>query len=99
MPPSRPCLTCNRLTTNGSRCPEHAHLSTGARGSTSAWRRVRAAVIARDGGACVDCAATGVRLEVHHVTPKRHGGTDDPTNLVSLCHPCHANAARRPRPL
>ena len=28
-------------------------------------------------------------LEVHHIIPRRLGGTDHPTNLVALCHDHH----------
>lgn len=28
-------------------------------------------------------------LELHHRRPVVHGGTNDPNNLVALCHPCH----------
>jgi HNH endonuclease len=28
-------------------------------------------------------------LEMHHRRPVIHGGTNDPDNLVALCHPCH----------
>lgn len=29
------------------------------------------------------------RLQTHHVVPRRHGGTDNPENLVTLCASCH----------
>lgn len=29
-------------------------------------------------------------LETHHVVPQRHGGSDEPENLVRLCSSCHA---------
>ena len=35
---------------------------------------------------CGDFAPT----EVHHVVPRVHGGSDDKTNLLSFCSPCHA---------
>lgn len=28
-------------------------------------------------------------LETHHVVPRRHGGSDHPSNLVHLCGSCH----------
>jgi hypothetical protein len=28
-------------------------------------------------------------LEEHHIIPRRHGGADDPENLVTLCANCH----------
>ena len=54
---------------------------------TRVWRRIRASILARDGGACVYCH--GLATEVHHLTPVRRGGTDAPDNLVSVCHDCH----------
>lgn len=32
---------------------------------------------------------TGQDLEVHHIREVRHDGTDDPENLLMLCHDCH----------
>jgi hypothetical protein len=29
-------------------------------------------------------------LEEHHIVPRRHGGSDDPENLVTLCANCHS---------
>ena len=34
-------------------------------------------------------------LEVDHIIPRNHGGTDDPTNLQALCYSC--NAMKRDR--
>ena len=36
-----------------------------------------------------------VELQVHHVIEVKHGGTDDPANLQSLCRECHAEVHRR----
>lgn len=38
------------------------------------------------------CAICGNNdfLEIHHLTPKAHGGTDDYDNLILLCACCHA---------
>lgn len=30
--------------------------------------------------------------EVDHIVPVKDGGTDDPTNLRTLCHDCHVVA-------
>ena len=55
--PKRPCLDCNRLTANPSRCDEHQAAynqrqealrgSSTARGYTSQWRRTAASVVAK----------------------------------------------------
>jgi 5-methylcytosine-specific restriction endonuclease McrA len=51
---------------------------------------VRAAVLARDRHRCVapGCRSTHF-LEVHHVTPRTHGGSNRAENLITLCSRCH----------
>ncbi|MGC5246426.1 HNH endonuclease [Gordonia sp. DT219] len=63
---------------------------TGRTTSTS-WRKVRAAVIRRDGNRCTQCGADGrrVRLDVDHIVNVKRGGTDDLENLRALCRTCH----------
>ena len=41
---------------------------------------------------CVLCRAEGrtvEAVEVDHIIPIKHGGTDDRQNLRGLCRPCH----------
>ncbi|MEU5721582.1 hypothetical protein ABZ783_07145 [Micromonospora sp. NPDC047738] len=60
-----------------------------AKGSTRAWRRTRAQVLARDGHRCQlklpGC--TTVATHVHHVRGKQHG--DDEAYLVASCEHCN----------
>jgi hypothetical protein len=51
---------------------------------------VRAAVLARDRHRCATpgCRSTHF-LEVHHVTPRGHGGSNRAENLITLCSRCH----------
>ena len=59
------------------------------------WQLTRSAILSRD----VHCQYEGCLntndLEVHHIVPRRLGGTDHPANLIALCHdhhriqPCH----------
>ena len=49
---------------------------------------VRRYVIRRDGGACVFCG-TKRTLTLHHIRPLGVGGTNAPSNLVTLCNCCH----------
>lgn len=37
---------------------------------------------------CLLCGSTE-KLEVHHIIPQCKGGTDDWTNIVTLCPTCH----------
>lgn len=99
--PQRPCLDCGRLTPQ-SRClacqrararrRETTRPSPTTRGYGSAWRRLRARIVARDGHACRQCGTAGTHgnpLTVHHVLAKALGGIDDEANLITLCKRCH----------
>ena len=61
-----------------------------------AWQKRRAAVRKRDGNHCVFCGSTH-KLSVHHIVKAKHGGSDHPDNLVTLCGRCHRLADRRKR--
>lgn len=60
-------------------------------------RATRRLVQQRDGYRCVVCGATE-RLEVHHIVPRRLGGSNDPVNLVTLCAACHRRHDRAAAP-
>ena len=57
-------------------------------GSTRRWRKLRAYVLARDGGRCQRCGGKE-KLEAHHVIPRTAGGLDAPSNGRTLCLTCH----------
>jgi 5-methylcytosine-specific restriction endonuclease McrA len=70
------------------------------RGSTRRWRRLRALVLDRDAHRCqvpVDggTAGNGGRVcgahasHVDHVLPRKHGGSDHPSNLRAACSSCN----------
>ena len=50
----------------------------------------------RDGFRCQECTRqfTRAEVDVHHLVPRALGGSDDPSNLITLCDACHA--ARHP---
>ena len=80
---------------------DHWRGSPASRGYDADWRRTRAAILERDCHLCQDCLEQK-RLtpatEVHHEVPIAIDPTRrlDPTNLRSLCKPCHsAITARR----
>ena len=75
-----------------------------ARGYGTAWTKLRKIILKRDNYMCQACLRQGtftalcVRPRDHavdHITPKAHGGTDDQTNLESLCADCHAAKTAR----
>lgn len=51
----------------------------------------RKAIYRRDGYACALCDNRQY-LQIHHVIPRSHGGSDDPMNLICLCSKCHGAA-------
>ena len=58
------------------------------------WLSLRFSVLKRDGYSCCLCGkhANGrehVRLEVDHIIPKSKGGTNEITNLQTLCFSCN----------
>jgi 5-methylcytosine-specific restriction endonuclease McrA len=93
------CPDCGKAETGGrtlgrvdtARLACDAAVSTpGKRNTMTIPPRTRREVLARDRHRC---RAPGCRrtrfLEVHHVTSRRNGGTNDPANLVTLCSACH----------
>ena len=52
------------------------------------WFDYKNTIIARDNHTCQKCGATK-RLQVHHIVPLRHGGNDEPSNLITVCPKCH----------
>src|ERR1017187_431420 len=54
-------------------------------------QEVRKVVLARDHNRCVSCGEVCEKVEadVHHLMPRSLGGSDEPSNLVTLCDGCH----------
>lgn len=53
----------------------------------------RTRIINRDGGACLRCGREEpAELEVHHILPVSQGGTNEDSNLATLCSRCHRAA-------
>jgi 5-methylcytosine-specific restriction endonuclease McrA len=62
----------------------------GKRNRATIPSRVRSAVLARDRHRCATPGCGAARfLEVHHVVPRRQGGSNRAENLVTLCARCH----------
>ncbi|MHA3978748.1 HNH endonuclease [Halovulum sp. GXIMD14794] len=59
------------------------------------WKGLRWQILRRDGFQCVKCSARG-RLEVDHIKPVRDAPelSYEPTNLQTLCKPCHSAKTR-----
>lgn len=61
------------------------------KGTNYGFENTKAMVLNRDGYKCHICKnkKKGVRLEVHHIIFRSNGGSDEPENLITLCHDCH----------
>src|SRR5262245_56350990 len=59
------------------------------------WVNIREAVLRRDNYKCLECGTPcrAAEADVHHLLPRSAEGTDEPSNLVTLCDGCHAAAA------
>ena len=55
---------------------------------------LRVATILRDGH-CMECGKNKGSFEVHHITPRRLGGSDTLSNLITLCPRCHKKTLER----
>ena len=54
-----------------------------------AWRKLRKQVLERDKFTCQHCGRVGGNLECDHILNEARGGTDDLSNLQTLCRECH----------
>lgn len=68
------------------------------RGYGTNWEKLRLTILRRDNGLCQECLRNGILKAVgdkpysafcDHIVPKAEGGTDDESNLQTLCRTCH----------
>lgn len=52
------------------------------------WPIISEKIKKRDNHSCVICSSK-ITLEVHHIIPLSRGGTNHPTNLITLCENHH----------
>lgn len=102
--PKKPCKFpgCPRLT-DGAYCSEHTRKMNAqyekynrcpetAKRYGTAWRIIRRRYIGQH-PLCEECLKRGLAVpaeHVHHIVPLADGGTNDESNLMSLCKSCHS---------
>lgn len=59
------------------------------KGSQKGFYNVKAYVLHRDGHQCQKCKTKKGKMHVHHIVFKSNGGTNMPSNLITLCESCH----------
>jgi 5-methylcytosine-specific restriction endonuclease McrA len=75
---------------SGSRCGQcKLRRPTG-----NSWRPKRILVLSRDGYRCQACGSPA-NLQIDHITPIALGGSDDPSNLQTLCASCNGRKGDR----
>ena len=70
------------------------------RGYGSQWRALRTVALERDKHLCQECLKKGryvTATTVDHIIAKAHGGSDNLSNLQSLCNSCHKFKTARER--
>jgi len=62
------------------------------KGPKLGYYNTKAFILARDKHTCQKCSnrKNTLKLHVHHIIFKASGGTDAPTNLITLCKSCHS---------
>ena len=63
------------------------------KGTNYGFENTKAMVLNRDNYTCQCCKGKhkDSKLEVHHIIFKSQGGSDEESNLITLCHTCHKN--------
>lgn len=63
------------------------------KGPNYGFENTKAMVLNRDNYTCQCCKGKhkDSKLEVHHIVFRSQGGSDDESNLITLCHTCHQN--------
>lgn len=70
---------------------------------TEDWEEISKNVRERDGYMCRRCGSSltelqeiGSYLTVHHIVPRKKGGSNWPSNLITLCIACHREVEKAP---
>lgn len=63
------------------------------KGTNYGFENAKAMVLNRDNYTCQYCKGKhkDSKLEVHHIVFRSQGGSDEESNLITLCHTCHKN--------
>ena len=103
--PKHPCAHpgCPELVPYGEKyCEKHKKMhpeevrSAASRGYGSRWNKARKMYLAAH-PLCEQCLKEGRYVaveEVHHIVPLADGGSNDESNLMSLCRSCHEKIHR-----
>lgn len=86
------CSRCGPLRTRVQAAHDEQRGTAAQRGYDGRWQRLRLAFL-NEHPVCAHCLASGFVVpatDVHHLVPRRDGGSDADSNLQALCHACHS---------
>ena len=86
------CSKCGPLRRHDQVAHDTQRGTAAQRGYGGRWQRVRMMFLQAH-PLCAACAQQGrvtAATDVHHIVPKREGGSDAASNLEALCHACHS---------
>ncbi len=86
------CSVCGPLRRASAAEHDEQRGTAAQRGYGGRWQRARAAYLAAH-PLCAHCQQAGrvtAATDVHHIRPRRDGGSDRWDNLLALCHSCHS---------
>lgn len=78
-----------RLNTLGKTTTQLSKKNWGKGRGGRPWRRKRLEIFKRDKYTCQSCGVVTTELECDHIINTAQGGTDNASNLQSLCKTCH----------
>ncbi|MDC2828460.1 RNA-guided endonuclease IscB [Limosilactobacillus mucosae] len=65
-------------------------------GDLYGYQTVKQYVLARDEYKCQVCKKKGGKLKIHHIIYRSQGGTNVPSNLITVCADCHTYKNHQP---
>lgn len=79
------------MTTDWHASVYHKNDTRVSREKQKQWNILRRQIIYRDRNRCLRCDKKfpAEQLSVHHLVPRSDDGSDEPSNLVTLCNGCH----------
>jgi 5-methylcytosine-specific restriction protein A len=86
------CSRCGPLRSQVQAAHDEQRGTAAQRGYGGRWQRLRLAFLSEH-PLCAHCLACGIVVpatDVHHLVPRRDGGSDEESNLQALCHACHS---------
>src|SRR5690606_34895425 len=63
--------------------------------SQALWEEIAKDIRRRDDHKCKKCGATNTQPDVHHIIYLSHHGTNQKSNLITLCRACHQTEHNR----